>query len=143
MDLRTLEWLKSEDFAVSVGFLLPPPALRRTLAATREVQEITRALAEGDITEEMIRKFVSSLLSDLHKGERFPHDLALAALAVALENSPLNVAVEFLRDLSTLQLAEMSVSIRVARECLKHRVVLSNNHQDEKTPRTLEKTDIS
>jgi hypothetical protein len=59
-------------------------------------------------------------MNDLRRGECFPHDLALAALAVALEYRPTPFAKEYLRDLSRLRLAEMSTSVRLAQECLAH-----------------------
>ena len=48
-------------------------------------------------------------------------ELALAALAVAVERRPTDFAEEFLHDLARPQIAEMGLAIRVARECLRHR----------------------
>ena len=55
------------------------------LAAHAEVREIREALRQGAITEETIREFVSSLLAGFRVGQRFEHEMALAALAVVLE----------------------------------------------------------
>jgi hypothetical protein len=130
MSQRLLERLKSEDFALTVGFLVPSPALGGKLRATREVQEVIAALAEGRLTDEEVRAFVSMLLADLRQGERFAHDLALAALAVALEGRTTALAQEYLQELADLERAEMSTSIRVARECLRQRVCLGGRRQE-------------
>jgi hypothetical protein len=122
-----LEQLKSEEFAVSAAFLSTPASLRRFLARSGEVAAIRQALREGAIAEDSIRQFVSSLLQDFRRGERFQHELAVSALAVALEARATGFAEEFLRDLSRLRLAEMSLCSLVASECLKDRVSLAQN----------------
>jgi hypothetical protein len=127
MSLKLLEQLKSESFAVAVGFLLPSPALRHVLKHQSEVQEIEDALNAGAMSDETIRAFVSRCMSELRRGERFPYDLALAALAVVLEYRPTVFAEEYLHDLSRLKLAEMGSSIRVAQECLRHRAAMIDN----------------
>jgi hypothetical protein len=121
MSAVVLEQLKSDDFFMRAGCLSTPIALRRVLSRAPEVASLQRALKQQAISEETLRQFVSWLLRDLRLGERFPHDLAIAALAVVLERRATDFAEEFLRDLSRLKLAEMSISIRVARECLKVR----------------------
>jgi len=126
MSAKVLEQLKSEDFAVSVGFLSTAGALRRFLGRTSEVAAVRQSLREGAITENTIRGFVSALIESLRIGERLPHELALSALAVALETRPTDFADEFLRGLARLKLAELSLVIRVARECLKRRVTIAH-----------------
>lgn len=121
MGHRVLEQLCSDDFAVSVGFHSNPAALRRRLARMGEVAAIREALQQGAISEQTIRRFVSHLVEDFTSGEHFVHEDALAALCVALERRPTDFAEEFLHDLSRLRLAEMSLCIRVSRECQKHR----------------------
>ncbi len=121
MSEALLENLKSEEFLLEMGFLLPPAALRHRLQSMRQVRELQEAIAQGAIPEQAVREFVGSLTGSLRRGERFPHDLALAALAVALENRTTPFAEEYLRDLAGLKVAEMSVSRRVARECLDRR----------------------
>lgn len=127
MSARVLQQLTSDDFAVSAGFLSTPGSLRRFFHQAKEVAAIKEALRQEAITESTLRGFVSSVLRDLRCGERFPHQLAIAAIAVVLETRPTTFADEFLHDLSRLGLAEMSMCIRVARECLKHRVNLAHN----------------
>jgi hypothetical protein len=113
-----LERLKSDEFQVPLAFIATAPALRRALRRRQEVQEIVAALTAKVIAEESLREFTNGLLRDLKPGEKFPHELAVSALAVALEGRPTAFADEFLHDLANLHLAEMSMSIRVARECL-------------------------
>jgi hypothetical protein len=134
MTVPLLESLKSEEFNDAVGFVLPPPALRQQLRAMKEVQRLRTVLESGDLSEETLRDFVSSLMRELRQGERFPHELALAALAVVLESRPTAFAEEFLHGLARLQLAEMVHAPRVAVECLKHRVSLTDKLRDGSAP---------
>lgn len=122
MSAKVLDDLRSDEFELSVGFLSTASALRRFLARSGEVAAVRQALKEGAITENTIRKFVSVLMRDLRIGSRLPSEIAIAGLAVALETRATHFAEEYLHDLSRLELAEMSLCIRVARECLKHRV---------------------
>lgn len=127
MNDNVLDKLRSEEFALSVGFLSTAAPLRRFLVKRSEVAAIRQALAQGAITDDVLRRFVSGLMSDLRPGERFAHELTLAALAVALESRATDFAEEFLHDLASLRVAEMGLCIRVARECLKRRTSLINN----------------
>lgn len=125
MGTSVLRDLLSEEFDVSAGFLGTPTGLYRFLHRRQEVSAVREALRQGALTEGTIRRFAVSLLDDLHPGTRFSHELAISALAVALESRPTDFAEEFLRDLARLKIAEMSLSIRVARECRKHRMEMS------------------
>jgi hypothetical protein len=125
MSLNVLEQLKSDEFAVGVGFLSTPRSLRQFLTRSREVLAVREALRQGAISEDAIRRFVSSLMADFRRGERFPHELALAALAVALETRPSDFAEEFVQDLARLDLEELSLCVRVARECGQQRAFVS------------------
>jgi hypothetical protein len=113
--------LKSEEFEVEVGHILPAAALRVRLHSLPEVRRAIAVLNQGALSENGIRRFVATLMAEFRPGQRFPYDLGLAALAVVLERRPTEFADEYLRHLARLKLAEMPVSIRVARECLKHR----------------------
>ena len=88
MTVELLERLKSDAFAAEAVFLSTPSALRRFLVGTTEVAAIKQALRQGGITEDSLRRFVADLMTDLRRGERFPHELPLAALAVVLERRP-------------------------------------------------------
>jgi hypothetical protein len=122
-----LDYLASDHFDDSVGFILPPAALRLRLRQLPRVRAVAAALRRSEITEAMIRDFAGALAMEFRKGQRLPGDLALAALAVVLEHWPTDFAEEYLCDLSSLHLAEMGTSIRVARECLKARYALPAN----------------
>lgn len=125
---RTLyERLTSDEFASSTGFISTPEALRRFLLRSQEVRDIRESLRQGSITEEAIREFVSSLMKGFRVGSRFEHETVLAALAVALERRATDFAEEFLTDLAKLKLAEMPLSIRIARDCLRHRATITRN----------------
>ena len=126
MSCPTLEQLQSESFAVGVGFHSSPAALRRRLAKMPEVYAIRSALDHGGITESGIRQFVARLMKDFVCGEHFAYEDALSALCVAVEGRPTDFADEFLNDLAQLRLAELSLAIRVARECLGHRVSIAH-----------------
>ena len=121
MGSRELEVLKSEEFEVEVGYLLPTAALRKRLSLLPEVRRVITSLDMRLLKENCLRQFVSTLMAEFRPGQRFLYDVALAALAVSLERRPTEFADEYLRDLAKLNLAEMPVSIRMARECLKHR----------------------
>jgi len=127
MSAGVLEQLKSEGFASEAAFLSTATALRSYLARTNEVVSLRKALERGAITDEALRQFVALLMRDLRPDERFPHELALSALAVALETRSTGLAEEFLNDLARLRLAEMSICIRVARECVHNRVSLATS----------------
>jgi hypothetical protein len=115
--------LCSDEFIFSIGFLHTPSSVRKRLLESPTVRELSSVLRFGGITEELIRSFVSFATNGLVVGRRLPSDLALAAIAVALELRPTEFAEEYLHDLARIRLPfpEMGVSIRVARECLKLR----------------------
>jgi hypothetical protein len=119
--------LTSDDFVVAAGMFAAPNALRRFLLRRPEIADIRNGLRDGAITEATIRDFVATLMKDFQPGKRFENELALAALAVALEKRPTDFAEEFLLDLAKLKLAEIPLCIRVARECLKQRIFVSQN----------------
>jgi len=125
MSMSVLRELLSDEFELAVGFVGTPSAAHWLLGRMPQVRAIRQSLRQEALTDETIRRFASGLLWDLRRGERLPHELAIAALAVALEMRPTDFAEEFLRDLSRLKLAEMSLCIRVARECLARRVAIA------------------
>ena len=118
MSSPALERLTSDELFLSVAGLSTPNALHRFLGTRYEVAEVREALREGAISEEALRRFLSRLTEDFRRGERFVHELAFAALAVAMETRPTSFAEEFLQDLARLQIGEISIATRVARECL-------------------------
>jgi hypothetical protein len=124
---KLLERLTSDDFILSTACVATSEALRHFLTRSEEVRDIRKAIEQGAITEEFIRVFVARLMEAFHAGERFEHEMAITALAVALERRPTDFAEEFLMDLAKLKLAEMPLCIRVARECVKQRATVTQN----------------
>jgi hypothetical protein len=116
-----LSELVSEGFLLEVGFLSTAGSVRRFLARSRVVADIRKALRDGTLTERDLRHFVTFLMHDLRAGERFEHEMAVAAIAVALERRATAFAEEYLGELARVKVAEMCLCSRVARECLKHR----------------------
>lgn len=123
----TLHTLLSEEFDDSVGFILLPAAFQSVLRRSQVVRKITNAIRHGEITDQMLRSFVSELTGELVKGEALRGDIALAALAVSVETMQTPFAEEYLTTLAKLRVPEMSTSVRVARECLKRRASLPRN----------------
>lgn len=121
MSSGALEDLKAHGMGELTTDLANAPAVRDDLLSSGKVAELREALLRGEITEETIGRFVASLLQHFQTGEEFPNELALAGLAVALENHPAQFAEEYLRDLAQLHVAELRLSSHVARECLRKR----------------------
>lgn len=129
MTSAILRRLTSDDFVASLACVATPGGLRRALSRREEVLLVRRAIAQGEVTESSIRRFVSDLLCDFKRDERFPHEVALAAIAVAVEKRVTDFVEEFMLDLARLKLAELPLAIRVARECLKFRASLTRNQR--------------
>src|SRR5690242_292337 len=123
--MEALQSLVSDEFLISFSFISTPTALQRALRRSKYVNDLEEALKSGSITEQTIKNFATDLLKTLKAGETFQYDLTLAGLAIALERRSSDFAEEYLHDLSKLKLAEMPMSIRVARECLKSRLTLA------------------
>jgi len=116
MSHKVLNDLLEDSFAEKLSFVTQPVALHKLLAYSEEVRAIREKLQEGAITEETLRKFASSLVQQIEYGKRFPHELALAAIAVAIETRATDFSEEFIFDLARLKLPEIPLAIRVARE---------------------------
>ena len=115
MNSSPLEALVSEAFQDSIGFEPPPKALRRLLQRHRFVRQANAAVRRGQVGERDVRTFAARLASEHRAGVRLPGDVALAALAVALESCREEFAEEYLCDLSRLSLPELTAAIHVAR----------------------------
>lgn len=137
---NVLQNLETDAFALKFSFISNPNAVHRALQRSVDVENIRLALRSGEITEETLRAFCASVLSELEFGRRLPHELALAAIAVVLETRPTSFAEEFVLDLARLDLSELPIAIRVAREACRERMVLPANKTrvfrlgDEETP---------
>jgi hypothetical protein len=112
----SLRRLLDEKFLADFGIIGGARALHWALDRSDAVHAIRSDLASGVLSESRIRGSVSELLTGFRPGQLFPYDLTLAAIAVALERRATKFTEEYLRDLACLDLAEMPMAIRVARE---------------------------
>ncbi len=126
MTTPLLAKLTSEAFEESVGPLLPPSVANRP-AEERTVRQVAAAFRTGTVTDQNISDFVAAELAQLRRGEPLPHDLALAATAVAVESSPSPFAADFITELARLEILELQQSVLVAKECLKHHRPVTRN----------------
>jgi hypothetical protein len=123
--LHCLEKLTSEEFISPIAYVGTPIALYRVLRRSPEILALEQALLTGELSPDNIKDFASSLANEIKKGESFKYDITLAALGVVLERNSSDFAEEYLSDLAKLNLLEIPMSIRVARECIKNRVHLA------------------
>src|SRR5262249_32319417 len=127
--------LQGEELQANACCYSTAPALRLFLVQRPEVREVSEAVRAGKLSADAVRTFVAALLKDLQRGVHFQHDVTLAALAVVAEEWRSPFADEFLRELAALNLAEMPLGPRVAREALRQRSSLLT-HEPRAGPRT-------
>ena len=129
--MDALSALDGEDFQSRAQVIATADALARFLRDCSEVTELRAALSSGQLTGNHLRKYVKSLIRAFDAGMRFPHEINLAAIAVALERSLIPFANEYIRDLSALKVAEVPLASRVARLVLKrrHMTVAGHTHK--------------
>jgi hypothetical protein len=127
--------LTSDEFAASAIGWSTPETFRHFLMQSEEVRDTRKALRQEAVTEDTIREWVSSWMKDFRPGQHFPHETAIAAMAIVLETWATDFAEEFLLDLASLKLAEMPLCIRVARQCLKRRTMMARNKARDFYPR--------
>lgn len=123
----TLRALIEDEFLVDYGLLGNPRALQSALARSSQIAGVRGALSSGELDEAGLRRFVGELLRELRIGTLFPYDISLAAIAVAIRSRPTPFAEEYLGSLAELELAELPMSIRVAREAKRVRRNLPGN----------------
>lgn len=116
LDRLNSEFLDRAAFGISTA-----DGLRRFLAHQADVIEVRRGMSSGAITEDDVHRFVRELLSDFRTGRTFSGDLALSALAVALETFPASFAEHFLTDLSGVRAAELPLAPRISTLALRER----------------------
>jgi len=88
---------------------------------TDEVTALRYGIRSGAIGEEDIHEFIAEILHNFAPGVRYAEDIAVCALAVALEDHYSRFAEEYLIDLASVRSRELSFASRIAAECLKHR----------------------
>lgn len=125
--MNLLEKIKSEEFAISIGFELPANAMYSILSRTQECSELHDKYRDGILTEDILRQYVQDLMSSFRLGERFSFNLPLALIAIGLESFSTKFAEEYIADLSKLKLAELTLSIEIAKICLENRKSLVKN----------------
>lgn len=117
-----LDDLLSVDFRLALGVVSSPAAMRRCLRRSPQVQRLIAAWRSGGVSEESIRRFVARLSREFVPGLQFHHELALAAIATALESTYSAFATEYLTDLARLKrTAAFHFAPRVADDCLRDR----------------------
>src|SRR5262245_37296775 len=110
MSVYLLSRLATDEFADTVGFFLPPGPFRHVLQQSLDVRRLAAALRYRQVTVEDIRGYVGHLLKEFRQDEIFRYDIALAALAVAMEHWSNSFAEEYLLDLARIQRHEFPVS---------------------------------
>jgi hypothetical protein len=117
--MNALQELLSDEFQASIGVVGSPEGLRRCLLKSGFVAAIRDVLWTGQLTEASIERFVAALMKDFQRGIQFPHELPMAAIAVALESRKTKFSEDYLIDLARLKkIAEMDVAPRLAAICL-------------------------
>lgn len=117
----TLSDLTTSSFEMGVPIAANARTLRLLLRRNGIVRQLASRVADGSISDQEIEAFAGELIAEFDPGTRFPHQLALAALAVALESRYTPFAQRYLAQLGALRLEELRDCIDVARECLGHR----------------------
>ena len=119
--MRVLDALENDDLQSKASMISTSEALTKFLQRRIEVGELRGAVASGQVSVNMLREFVSRRLSSFEVGKRFPHEVSLAAIAVALERNPSEFAEEYISDLAGLEIRELPLAIRVGRFVLSRR----------------------
>lgn len=116
-----LEALRSQELRRACVGLPTGGVIRAFLLLRNEVPQLRDSLREGRVTDDDLREFVTDLLRAFRPGERLAEQVALAALAVALETRHSDFTDSFLEQLASSPLAELGPASQVACACLKHR----------------------
>ena len=115
--MSLLQKIKSDDFIFSIGYEMPPKAMRYILVRTKECKELRDAYRSGNLPEAELHGYIQDLLGEFVSGEKFSYDMTLSLIAVALEPFNTHLTDEYLTTLANLELSEMPLSIRVAKIC--------------------------
>lgn len=126
------ELIHSETLNELPLFVGSSTALRSALQSHAVVSQLRADLISGALVHADIDNFVSRAMRNLSVGVRLEEDMALAALAVALEREASDFANEYIEELSRLRLSEMPNSIAVAELCRKSRTSLIKDHKSTK-----------
>ncbi len=119
--MSALRDLQNEDIQTKGLVISTAEALRTFLQYRPEVVSLRKAVEAGEITLTDIEEYVDELLRSFVTGTKFPYEIDLAAISMALETYPAPFAEKYLEDLSRLQIQELPLAPRVARLCLARR----------------------
>lgn len=125
--MSLLQKIKSDDFILSLGYEMPPKAMRYVLLRTEECKQLRDAYWSGNLSDVELHRYIQNLMGKFVSGEKFSYDMTLSLLAVALEPLYTSFADEYLTTLANLELSEMPLSIRVAKLCVQTRQQGTNN----------------
>ncbi len=119
--MSALRDLQNEDIQTNGLVISTAEALRTFLQYRSEVVSLRKAVEVGEITLTDIEEYVDELLRSFVTGTKFPYEIDLAAIAMALETYLGAFAEKYLEDLSRLHVQELPLAPRVARLCLARR----------------------
>ena len=126
--MTTLDLLAEDSVVDAIAAITSPRSLRNVLTRLPEVAAVRSSLESGSLEEDEIHRWVADKIRDLRRDSRFPHEVAFAALAVAVERIPAAIADDYLEQLSRLAIHEMPLSPRVAKLSLEaRRTAVSSN----------------
>lgn len=126
MSSEILERIASVEFEAEI-VASTPRVLRELLRRSRDVIELRERYDGGFVADETLRGFVDLLLERGASCARFPHQIALSAIAVMLEDRFTAFAGEYLSDLARIRSDRFSMASRVAHECLRARMSATQN----------------
>lgn len=118
MPSSLLSQLLTDEFADSIGWLPPAKALRYLLKRRPEVAAIARARTANELPDSEVRTFLTQLVRAVRPGFRFEHELAIAALLVALETEPTPSVHGLLSEFARLDWLEIRTVSEVAQVAL-------------------------
>ena len=119
MSVPKLAVLLSDDFEFKYCMLDYPARLRLLMLEDNSVTELHEAIRVGEISWEQLKEFVDTIVSGFKPGFTLDGDIALCAIAVAIEDFESEFSEEYLNKLSKLKAAEVRKPVRVAIECLR------------------------
>ena len=75
--MRVLQKINSDDFIFSIGYEMPPKAMRYILVQTEECKQLRDAYWSGNLSEAELRRYIQDLLAEFVSGEKFSYDITL------------------------------------------------------------------
>lgn len=116
-----LESLRSDAFLHELFAVSSAEALATRLRRHPAVHATRAAVESGELGVQELDGFVGGLMESFERGQRFPEECTLAALAVVLEILGIAFADQFLEKLASLRIREIPIAPRVAMNALSRR----------------------